>query len=108
MIKKHKIICLCGNPQFKDDFLREQGRLTLQGNMVIGIPMFWPNDHISIDDSIKVLLDDIRRQEINMCDEVFVINKRDYIETSTQKEIEYALICGKPINYMEEHREKNR
>ena len=70
--------------------------------------MLWSDDHISVDDSIKTLLDDIRRQEIIMCDEIFVINKRDYIETSTQKEIEYALVYGKPINYMEEHREKNR
>ena len=108
MIKKHKIICLCGSSRFKDDFLREQSRLILQGNMVIGIPMLWSDDHISVDDSIKTLLDDIRRQEIIMCDEIFVINKKDHIETSTQKEIEYALICGKPINYMEEHHEKNR
>ena len=43
-----------------------------------------------------------------MSDEIFVINVRDYIGESTQKEINYATICKKPILYMEEHCEKNR
>ena len=43
-----------------------------------------------------------------MSDEIFVINVRDYIGESTQKEINYAAICKKPILYMEEHCEKNR
>lgn len=104
---KYKIICLCGNPEFKEDFMREQLRLTLQGNVVISVGVFSHTDNISISNSMRILLDDIQRQRIVMSDEIFVINKHGYIEASTQKEIEYAMICGKPIKYMEEHRERS-
>lgn len=104
---KYKIICLCGNPEFKEDFMREQLRLTLQGNVVISVGIFNRTNNISISDSMKILLDDIQRQKIAMSDEVFVINKHGYIEPRVQKEIEYAMICGKPIKYMKEHRERS-
>ena len=40
MIGKYKIITLCGSTKFKEDFLREQARLTLEGNIVLSIVIF--------------------------------------------------------------------
>ncbi len=108
MNKKYKVICLCGSTKFKEDFIREQQRLTLQGNVVLSVGVFGHADNVSITDSVKVLLDDIHRQKIDMSDEIFIINKNDYIGVSTQKEMDYALACGKPVSYMEEHHERNR
>lgn len=102
---RYKIITLCGSTKFKEDFLREQERLTLAGNVVISVGVFGHADNISMDDSIKIMLDDIHRQKIEMADEIFVINKNDYIGLSTRNEINYAMVCGKTIRYMEKHYE---
>lgn len=37
MVGKYKVITLCGSTKFKDDFLREQKRLTLEGNIVTSL-----------------------------------------------------------------------
>ncbi len=102
---RYKIITLCGSTKFKEDFFREQERLTLAGNVVISVGVFGHADNISMEDSIKIMLDDIHKQKIEMADEIFVINKHDYIGLSTKHEIDYATTCGKPIRYMETHYE---
>jgi len=40
MIGKFKIITLCGSTKFKDEFIAEQKRLTLEGNIVISVGLF--------------------------------------------------------------------
>jgi hypothetical protein len=35
MINEFKVITLCGSTRFKEQFLEEQKRLTLEGNVVI-------------------------------------------------------------------------
>lgn len=40
MVGEYKIITLCGSTKFKDDFYREQKRLTLEGNIVISVGLF--------------------------------------------------------------------
>lgn len=98
---RYKIITLCGSTKFESDFIRERKRLTLAGNVVISVDVFGPADNISM----EIMLDDIHKQKIDMADEIFVINKDDYINLSTQNEINYAIVCGKPVKYMEKHHE---
>lgn len=105
---RYKVITLCGSTKFKNEFLREQERLTLAGNVVMSVGVFGHVDNISMADSTKIMLDDIHKQKIDMADEIFVINRHDYIGESTRNEINYAVICGKPIKYMEKHYEQNR
>lgn len=40
MIENFKIITLCGSTKFKDQFIAEQKRLTLDGNIVISVGLF--------------------------------------------------------------------
>ena len=40
MIGKYRIITLCGSTKFKDAFLEQQKRLTLEGNIVISVGLF--------------------------------------------------------------------
>lgn len=108
MKKKYKVITLCGSTKFKEDFLREQEKLTMAGNVVISVGIFAHADHKKLAMSEKVMLDDIHKQKIDMADEIFIINKNDYIGESTQKEINYATVLNKPVKYMEYHNERNR
>ncbi len=97
-----KVITLCGSTKFKDDFIREQKRLSLEGNVVISVGMFGHSgdDEAFSEDTIKMLAE-MHKQKIDMADEIFVINKNGYIGSSTKSEIEYAKTTNKKVNYME-------
>ena len=102
MVGKYKVITLCGSTKFKDEFLIEQKRLTLEGNIVISVGLFGHSGDDEVwTENIKKMLDDIHKRKIDMADEIFVINKNGYIGSSTKSEIEYALKTNKKVNYME-------
>jgi len=101
MIGKYKIITLCGSTKFKDDFISQQKRLTLEGNIVISVGLFGHSgdDEVWSEDT-KIMLDDMHKRKIDMADEIFVINVGGYIGSSTRSEIEYAMRTGKRVNYL--------
>lgn len=102
MVGKYKVITLCGSTKFKDDFIREQKRLTLEGNIVISVGLFGhAGDNEVLDHGVKEMLDDMHKRKIDMADEIFVINKNGYIGSSTKSEIQYAIHLRKPVKYME-------
>ena len=103
MAKKYKVIALCGSIKFKNDFLREQARLSLEGNIIL-TPVFleYYEGFKCMTDEIKEHLNDLHKRKIDMADEIFVINKNGYIGSSTKSEIEYAIKTNKKVNYMEE------
>ena len=103
MIKKYKIITLCGSTKFKDAFVEAQKRLTLAGNIVVSVGCFGHSGDAEVwTDGVKEMLDDIHKQKIDMADEIFVINVGGYIGESTRSEIEYAKAKGKNIKYLED------
>jgi hypothetical protein len=102
MTGKFKIITLCGSTKFKDEFIAEQKRLTLEGNIVISVGLFGHSG----DDEVwsvetKEMLDDMHKNKIDLADEIFVINVGGYIGPSTISEIEYARKTNKPVKYLE-------
>ncbi len=102
MVGKYNVITLCGSTKFKEDFIREQKRLTLEGNIVISVGLFGHSGDDEVwTDNVKEMLDDMHKRKIDMADEIFVINKGGYIGSSTKSEIEYATKTGKKVNYME-------
>ena len=102
MVGRYKVITLCGSTKFKDDFLREQKRLSLEGNIVVSVGLFGHSGDCEVwADGVKEMLDDMHKRKIDMADEIFVINKGGYIGSSTKSEIEYATKTGKKVNYME-------
>ena len=102
MVRKYKVITLCGSTRFKDAFLEAQKRLTLEGNIVISVGLFGHSGDDEVwTEGTKEMLDDMHKAKISMADEIFVINVGGYIGSSTQSEIEYAKATGKLIQYLE-------
>lgn len=102
MIGKYKIITLCGSTKFRDAFIEEQKRLTLQGNIVISVGLFGHSGDEEVwSDDTKAMLDDMHKRKIDLADEIFVINLGGYIGQSTQSEIEYAIETKKTVRYLE-------
>jgi len=112
MVKQYKVITLCGSTKFKDEFLKVQKDLTLQGNIVISVGLFGHSGDNEVWESMdegtltktKEMLDDMHKRKIDMADEIFVINVGGYIGESTKSEIEYAKSTGKKINYLEQNK----
>ena len=101
MIGTYKVITLCGSTKFKEDFFKVQKELTLQGNIVLSLGVFTQSDDEKLSEETIEMLSDIHRHKIDMADEIYVINKNNYIGNSTMSEIKYAEAQGKVINYME-------
>ena len=100
---KYKVITLCGSTRFREEFLEVQKRLTLEGSIVISVGLFGHSGDDEVwADGVKEMLDDMHKRKIDMADEIFVINKGGYIESSTRSEIEYAHARGKAVRYLEE------
>lgn len=100
-MKKYKIITLCGSSNFKKEFRKIEKKLTLKGNLVISLNVFFHYDNIKLTNSQKKMLDKIHLRKIDLSDEIFVINKNGYIGLSTIKEIIYAKKLNKIIKYLE-------
>lgn len=103
MIGKYEVVTLCGSTKFKDDFIKAQEALTLNGYIVLTVGLFGHSDHkynSVITPEVKLMLDDMHKRKIDMADSIYVINKNGYIGESTKSEIEYAAATGKAIVYM--------
>ena len=102
MVGKYKVITLCGSTKFKDEYMKAQKDLTLQGNIVISVGLFGHSGDDEVwTEGTKEMLDNMHKRKIDMADEIFVINVGGYIGESTRGEIEYAIRNGKKVNYLE-------
>lgn len=99
MVGNYKVITLCGSTKFKDDFMKAQKDLTLQGYIVISVGCFGHSGDVFTDEQ-KIMLDDMHKRKIDMADEIFVINVNGYIGNSTKSEIEYAKEHDKKVTYL--------
>lgn len=102
MVGGYKVITLCGSTRFRDEFMAEQKRLTLEGNIVISVGLFGhAGDDEVWEEGTKEMLDDMHKRKIDMADEIFVIDVGGYVGESTASEIAYAEATGKPVRYLE-------
>ena len=109
MVGNYEVVTLCGSTRFKDEFIKEQKRLTLEGKIVISVGLFghsgdnevWENMTEDTLTKTKEMLDDMHKRKIDMADAIFVINVNGYIGDSTLSEIKYAKMRGKEIIYLE-------
>lgn len=107
MIGKYKIITLCGNSRFKEEFLKVQKKLTLEGNIVISVESFEYSSDTEVLRNVdegtliktKDMLDDMHKRKIDMADEIYVVDVDGDIDESTKSEIKYAKKIGREIQY---------
>jgi hypothetical protein len=103
MINNFKVITLCGSTKFKEQFIAEQKRLTLEGNIVISVGLFGHSGDDEVwTEGTKEMLDKLHKAKIDLADEIFVINVDSYIGESTKSEIQYALLNNKKVKYLEQ------
>lgn len=82
MVGKYKVITLCGSTRFKDEFMKAQKRLTLEGNIVISVGLFGHAGNAEVWESMdegtltktKEMLDDMHKRKIDMADELSLIH----------------------------------
>lgn len=103
MIYKYPVITLCGSTRFKDEFIRLEKEITLDGNIVLTCGLFNHADNEQISEETKLMLDDMHKRKIDMSDGIVVVNVDDYIGESTRSEIMYAKSTGKSIRYAFPH-----
>ena len=104
-MKKYPVVTLCGSTRFKNEFIKIQKELTLNGYIVISVGLFghdgdaevWEGMDENSLTAIKMMLDDMHKSKIDMTDEIFVINPGGYIGDSTWSEICYAYMTDKKI-----------
>lgn len=97
---KFKVIALCGSSKFESEILQVQKDLTLQGYIVVPMVCFTQFDK-RIDSCAAMINTEMRKEQIKMSDELFVVNPNGYIEYETQLEIQYAYKNGKLVKYLE-------
>lgn len=107
LVTRPKVICLCGSTRFYDAFQRANYELTMQGIIVLSVG-FYPHsqqqahgEQVGCTPEQKMALDELHLKKIDMADEIFVLNVGGYIGESTAREISYAHLSGKPVNYLE-------
>ena len=101
MIGNYRIITLCGSTRFKEHYIAEEKRLTLEGNIVISVGLFGHSGDPEVyENDNKKMLDDMHLRKIDLADEVFVINPGGYVGESTRREISYAVETGKMVKYL--------
>ena len=99
-----KIVCLCGSLRFKELFVEYEYKSVINGEIAL-LPCCM---HVDIEreygstSKYKRKVDEQHKRKIDICDEVFVLNKNGYIGESTRSEIDYAVAHGKPVSYLEE------
>ena len=101
---RRQIVTLCGSVRFREDFERENERLTLAGHIVLSVGCFdhaWLHRPENNAELAKDGLDALHKDKIAMSDWVRVLNRGGYVGKSTRAEIEYAEARGIPVQYME-------
>ena len=96
------IVCLCGSTEFKDEYVNQNYRLTLEGNIVLSIGCdAKSDDELGITGEQKVELDRLHKCKIDLADSILVLNVGGYIGKSTASEIIHTMDQGKAIAWLE-------
>ena len=100
-----KVITMCGSSRFCDIMAvcawlleKEEGALTMGLHL---LPHWYCDceDHLAEYEGVHEDLDRLHLRKIDASDEIFVVNRNDYIGESTRREVEYAMKHDKNIRW---------
>lgn len=104
-MKKTKIITLCGSSRFCDimavcAWLLERDEKVITMGLHL-LPIWYPaqKDHQAEHEGVANEMDKLHFGKIDISDEIFVVNRDDYIGDSTSNEIKHAESKGLPIRF---------
>lgn len=105
-MKKPKIVVICGSSRFVDvmavcAWLIERDEKAIAMSLHL-LPQWYPDcpdDHLAEHEGVALEMDELHLRKIDMADEIFVVNKDDYIGDSTAREIGYAKLNNKPVRW---------
>ncbi len=93
-----KIITICGSLKNQEEMMIEAQKLALAGNCIL-TPTYPVIHNIQITKEQLKYLKEEHFKRIELSDQIYVINKDNYIGESTKLEIEYAKSLNKEIVY---------
>lgn len=96
------IITLCGSTRFYKLFDEMNYLFTINDFIVLSIGCHSNSDYclgLNQIEKAKDMLDRLHKEKIAMSHAVLVLNAENYIGKSTQSEIDYAMMIGKPVYY---------
>lgn len=96
----YSVVLLIGSTKFKDVFLEVEERLALKGYLIFTPSVYNQSGEVpgcGVD--TKKILDTAAKMKICRSDIVVVIDKDDYIGSSTKSQIEWAELLNKPVLY---------
>lgn len=100
--ERPRIVAIIGSTRFFSHFGRVAREETLAGRIVLRPHVVkssaFPGAPVT--ETERVMLDQLRRAEIDMADEVLVVNPRGYIGGSTADHIMHAKERGTPVRYL--------
>lgn len=99
------IVCLCGSTRFKDEFEKANEAETLAGRVVLSVGFFAgmltdAERRARLTPELKLALDELHIQKIELADEILVVNVGGYVGASTRREVWYAAMRNKPIRWV--------
>jgi hypothetical protein len=106
-MKKPKIVVLCGSSKFVDIMAvcawlieRDEKAITIGLHL---LPEWYCKskipDHLAEYEEVAKEMDELHLRKIDLADEIFVVNFKDYIGESTNNEINYTFKKKKKIRW---------
>ncbi len=101
---KPKVVVLCGSSRFVEEmavcqWILERDELAI--TMGLNLLPWWyggPEDHLAEAEGCAEQMDELHLRKIDLADEIFVVDGKFYIGSSTANEIDYAkargLVCA--------------
>jgi len=105
--KRPKIVVMCGSSRYVDimavcEWLIQRDELAITMGLNL-LPSWYCQgkipDHLAENEGCAKEMDELHLRKIDIADEIFVVNFRDYIGESTSREIKYAQDKGKKIRW---------
>ncbi len=94
------IITLCGSSRFEKQFIDWISWLGYEGHVVMGLTTT-KEAYDGLNKKQKIRVDLNHLHKIMISDAIMVLNVDGYIGDSTEREIEWAVILGKKVIYLE-------
>ena len=108
-MNKPKVIVLCGSSKFCQIMTvcawlleRDEGAITMGLHL---LPEWYspnlPDSHLAEHEGVADKITDLHMRKIDMADEIFVVNYKDYIGKHTKNQRAYAQEKGIPVRWFQ-------